>query len=176
MTRCPLLATASVVAVAAASLGAQTPPPKVLAVCYVLASGTVYRIDEPPDASAPGAPRQCLSPARVRFVWSAEGPRGPQGPAGPPGADGVLGYRQISRMLSVSPGGPSQLAVGATLQCGSDEVVLGAGFRVAWVNDGIQLRGSHPADHRTWFVWLFDPTSQSVEATSFALCARAPSS
>jgi hypothetical protein len=65
---------------AAASAGAETR----LYACYVLGTGTAYRIKEP------GLPQSCTNP-HVEFSWEPAGAEGPQGPAGAQGPAGDQG-------------------------------------------------------------------------------------
>jgi len=76
---------------ASAALAAQvSAPPAVvptLEACYVPISGTIYRLDTP-VSPAPGAPKNCLSPAHAKFLWNQQGLAGPQGLKGDKGDPG----------------------------------------------------------------------------------------
>lgn len=70
--------------------------------CYVLRSGTVYRI------KAPNAPSTCTKQDHVEFSWSetgVPGPQGPQGPAGPQGPQGPAGQPGVRAYAHITASG-----------------------------------------------------------------------
>lgn len=81
--------------------------------CYIPASGTVYRIEEP------GLKEDCNSHHHIAFEWNSQGIQGVQGPVGPAGPTGATG--------PIGPQGPIGLTgatgpkgdVGATGAAGS---------------------------------------------------------
>ncbi|HJU88551.1 MAG TPA: hypothetical protein VJ672_04120 [Gemmatimonadaceae bacterium] len=93
----------------------------VITMCYVPASGTVYRVGEP------NTPADCTNPLHVKFSFNQQGPAGPAGPAGTPGAPGAIGPQGPQGLQG--PAGPQGLpgAAGAQGETGPAGAVGPAG-------------------------------------------------
>lgn len=85
MWRFAILLCAGLVALLCAPAIARAQGTTVITMCYVPASGTVYRI------GVPNTPADCVNPLHVKFSFNQEGPEGPAGPPGAPGATGPQG-------------------------------------------------------------------------------------
>ena len=118
------------------------------------------------DNSLTGKDIKNHSLSRVDFKGSVRGPAGPAGPVGPAGPSA------LSKLTTVSGGGPVQpmTAAGGTITCPPGMRVVSGGYS----SDGGIVFISRPSDdNQGWSVALANPGDTPVNLTGYASCAGA---